>query len=205
MSSNEPTSETGGSAAFPWAPPQPGAPLTPLLEAPYPLTPPPAPPNPGGIDSITAPRAAPVPEPVEHSRHRRVRRKVLRWVLLLLITALVASSAAVAAGAWRYAEINRRDAEDSLASSREWQQRAETQQTVIDEQVTRLAGFAAEIVSLKAQIAALERNGQEATARADGLQALLDDTTRRLTEAENRAATLAGEQARAVDDRILGR
>lgn len=132
-------------------------------------------------------------------------RRVLRWTLVLLITAVVAGSAAVAAGSWRYAQINRRDAEDNLSSSRQWQQRAEAQQEIIDQQVAGLSGLEAEIVILKAQIAELERTGQGATARADGLQALLDDTTRRLTEAESRVATLAGEQARTVDDRILGR
>ena len=151
------------------------------------------------------PVAAPVPVPVGRSRGRRILRRVLRWTLALLVTALVAGSAAIAAGSWRYAEVNRRDAEENLTSSRQWQQRAEAQQKVIDEQTVRLTGLEAEIVTLKAQIAELERTGQSATARADGLQALLNDTTRRLVEAENRVATLAGQQARAVDDRILDR
>lgn len=119
----------------------------------------------------------------------------------MLLLAVVAAGAT--ASALGYAVVTRRDAQRNFSAAQAWRVQAEAKQDAIDEQTASLRELQAEVTELRTEIAALTAARDSAAAESDGLQALLDDATRRLGEAEARVAALAGVQARATDQAIV--
>ena len=147
-------------------------------------------------------------EPADGSEARpspRRRRRIGRLVGALAALVVVGAAVAVLAAAVRFGLDNRRDAADSRRAASGWQRQAEAEAVAVAEQLDRVSGLDAQVAALQAEIAALRRGAEADKARGDGLQALLDDTNRRLSEAEIRVAALAGEAAQAADRAILGR
>lgn len=129
------------------------------------------------------------------------RRRWL-WPARFATLALVVAVGAAAVG---FGLVSRRDAQRSVRAADAWRQQAQQAQAVVAEQELRLQRAEADVARLQQDLAVLTAARDGAVAQAAAVQALLDDTTRRLVEAESRVAALAGTQARAADQAILSR